>query len=141
MKQTTIRSDLLTIGSALTVDFRYHVPQYQRNFSWTEDEVQQLWNDLVDAIDEDRAEYFLGSIVVHEIREDKLRIVIDGQQRLACLSMILSAIRTVYRENSDDRDQEVFGDYLGVKDRRTRTVEPRMKLNVLNEPVFQECGG
>src|SRR5258708_26290037 len=49
--------------------------QYQRNFSWTQDEVQQLWTDLIDAMDEDRPEYFLGSIVFHETREDKLRIV------------------------------------------------------------------
>src|SRR5215472_17893059 len=123
MKHSAIRSDLLTGGGVLTADFRYEVPQYQRNFSWTQEEVEQLWMDLVESIDEDRPEYFLGTVVVHELRDDKLRVLIDGQQRLATLSMCLSAIRTIYRENHDDRDQEVFKDYLGVKGRRTRTIQ------------------
>lgn len=113
------------------------MPPHQRNFSWTLDEVKQLWDDLLEAIQEDRPEYFLGTIVVQEDPDNKTRIIIDGQQRLATLTMILSGIRTVYKEQNDDRGEEVYSDYLGVRDRRTRVTEPRLALNAINEPVFQ----
>lgn len=136
-KKTDMKSELQSAGTILKTDLRYKVPPHQRNFSWTLDEVKQLWDDLLDAIQEDRPEYFLGTIVVQEDPESKLRIIIDGQQRLATLTMILSGIRTVYKEHNDERAEEVYTDYLGIKDRRTRITEPRLGLNVTNESIFQ----
>ena len=125
------------MGHILTADFKYKVQPYQRNFSWTLEEVEQLWNDIDESIQDDRPEYFLGTIVVHENRDDKERTIIDGQQRLATLTMMLAAVRTVYAEHNDEREKEVYKDYLGVKDRRTRVTESRLTLNSDNEPVFQ----
>ena len=136
-KKTEMKSELQSAGMILRTDFRYKVPPHQRTFSWTLDEVKQLWDDLLEAIQEDRPEYFLGTIVVQENPDNKLRIIIDGQQRLATLTMILSGIRTVYKEQKDERTDEVYSDYLGARDRRTRVTEPRLALNVINEPVFQ----
>ena len=136
-KKTEMKSELQPVGMILKTDFRYKVPPHQRNFSWTLDEVNQLWDDLLEAIQEDRPEYFLGTIVVQEDLDNKTRIIIDGQQRLATLTMILSGIRTVYKEQNDERGEEVYSDYLGVRDRRTRVTEPRLALNAINEPVFQ----
>jgi hypothetical protein len=137
IRQAQIHSDLETIGHILTTDFRYKVPPYQRNFSWTPEEVKQLWDDITDAMDDDRPEYFLGTIVVHEQRDEKTRTIIDGQQRLATLSMMLAAIRSVYAENGDERAGEVYSAYLGMKDRRTRVTESRLSLNDTNESTFQ----
>lgn len=113
------------------------MPIHQRDFSWTLEEVMQLWDDITDSIIEDRPEYFLGTVVVQESREEKTRVIIDGQQRLATLTMLLSGIRTVYNENDDERADEVYNDYLGMRDRRTRVTDPRLSLNEVNEPVFQ----
>lgn len=136
-RKTEMKSELQSAGMILKTDVRYKVPPHQRNFSWTLDEVKQLWDDFLEAIQEDRPEYFLGTIVVQDDPENKSRIIIDGQQRLATLTMLLSGIRTVYREHADERADEVYTDYLGVRDRRTRVTEPRLALNVINEPVFQ----
>jgi uncharacterized protein with ParB-like and HNH nuclease domain len=136
-RQTQIKSDLLTAGQVLTADFKYVVPPHQRSFSWTIEEVKQLWDDVIYAIDEDLPEYFLGTTVVQENRDEKERIIIDGQQRLAVLTMVFSGIRTIYKENSDERAEEVYKDYLGVRDRRTRVTESRLSLNEVNEPFFQ----
>jgi len=123
--KTEMRSELQPAGMILKTDFRYKVPPHQRTFSWTLDEVKQLWDDFLEAIQENRPEYFMGTIVVQEDPDTKLRIIIDGQQRLATLTMILSGIRTVYKEQKDERADEVYSDYLGVRDRRTRVTEPR----------------
>ena len=137
MKNTELKSELQSSGMILKTDVRYKVPPHQRNFSWTIDEVKQLWDDFLEAIQEDHPEYFLGTIMVQDDPEHKSRIIIDGQQHLETLTMILSGIRTVYREHGDERADEVYTDYLGVRDRRTRVKEPRLALNVINEPVFR----
>ena len=107
-----IRSKLETTGEILKTDFRYKVPPHQRNFSWSEEEVRELWEDINNAIQEDSPEYFLGTIVVQENRKAKTRTIIDGQQRLATLTMILAGIRTVYQDKKDDRANEVHLEYL-----------------------------
>jgi hypothetical protein len=101
------------------------------------EEVSQLWTDIMDAMEEGRSEYFLGTIVVTEDREERTRSVIDGQQRLATLTMMLAAIRSVYEEHGDDRADEVYSTYLGVRDRRSR-LTARLTLNRTNAATFQE---
>ncbi|MFT3890589.1 MAG: DUF262 domain-containing protein [Anaerolineales bacterium] len=91
-----------------------------------EEEVEQLWLDIIQAMDENRSEYFLGTIVVDEDREEKIRTVIDGQQRLATLSMIFSAIRTVY-EDIVMKDLEKYIKIISAfVIRRTRLTEARL---------------
>jgi hypothetical protein len=131
-----IESDLRSVGQLLKTDYRYRVPLHQRSFSWTIDEVEQLWDDILEAMRDSKSEYFLGTAVVQENKEQKSRIIIDGQQRLACLTMLFSTIRTVYAQYGDDRANEVYNDFLGVRDRRTRLTEPRLTLNEINEPQF-----
>ena len=137
MTQARIDSDLQSVGELLKSSFRYKVPPHQRNFAWTLEEARQLWDDIIDAIQEDLPEYFLGTIVVQEDRDEKTRGLIDGQQRLAALSMIFAAIRTKYAQLKDDRAIDVYSEFLGVKDRRTRITDPRLTLNEVNETTFQ----
>ena len=135
--QAQIQSSLESVGAILMADFKYRVPLHQRDFSWTLEEVGQLWDDIVEAMEEPRPEYFLGTIVVTEDREEKVRFVIDGQQRLATLTMILAGIRSVYLDHGDsERGTGLQGDYLGVSDRRTLITEPRFTLNTTNRAVF-----
>lgn len=68
------------------------VPLYQRPYSWTTQEVDQLWEDLSTQLD---GEHFMGSIVLND--ETSLRPqIIDGQQRLATLMILLALVRDEY---------------------------------------------
>ena len=71
------------------------VPPYQRRFAWIySQEVSQLWEDLVEACEGPLGEYFLGTVVLCRSNNGQNTLeVIDGQQRLATLTMILAAIR------------------------------------------------
>ena len=40
--------ELKAIEGLLSGDKTFTVPKYQRNFSWTKDEVQELWEDVTD---------------------------------------------------------------------------------------------
>jgi hypothetical protein len=96
MSQQTVRSDDLTIAE-LFKDF-YVVPSYQREYVWTEENVQQLLEDVAHEFPESAAtpgpEYFLGSIVVcAQEQHANVYELIDGQQRMTTCYLVLCAIR------------------------------------------------
>lgn len=76
----------------------YEVPDYQREYVWEEEHVEQLLSDInaerIGSQDTDAPEYFIGSIVVcpKDKAGDVLQLI-DGQQRITTIFLILCAIR------------------------------------------------
>lgn len=71
----------------------YSVPKYQRGYSWTNEEVKSLLDDLLDVYIKFPSEaYLLGQIIVcpsqNKVSEFDSWDVIDGQQRLTTLYLI-----------------------------------------------------
>lgn len=64
---------------------KYIVPIYQRKYSWTDKEIEQL---LEDIIYNENNKYFLGTLTVDK-KDDGRYEVIDGQQRLTTLCLIM----------------------------------------------------
>ena len=80
-------------------DKKFRIPLYQRAYTWGEDEVEQLLNDLKlskEKKEKEETDYFIGNIVV----EDKNGIlnIIDGQQRLTTIFLISKIINENYFE-------------------------------------------
>ena len=74
------------------------IPEYQRPYSWGNEQCDRLWEDLsgfleraTDGVGDDNDQYFLGSIVVYPKPDDKRWDVVDGQQRLTTLIMLVRA--------------------------------------------------
>lgn len=90
------------------------IPEYQRPYSWGEDEITTLFDDLwefsIDHTQPDGAKsYFLGCIVSYKEEKDdslKQRQIIDGQQRITSLFLLLRAIFKKL-ENEDNKTAEV----------------------------------
>lgn len=80
----------LSVNRLLNED-TYAIPLYQRNFAWTYDEIEQLLNDVADAFQEKRDNYYIGTLVVNE--ENDLFKIIDGQQRITALNLIALALK------------------------------------------------
>jgi len=82
---------------------QFIIPVFQRDYSWSEDEWQQLWDDVIRAarVDSEHG-HFLGSIVYvasGDMAAGFTRwLVVDGQQRLATLTILLTALRDHVRE-------------------------------------------
>ncbi|MFZ2642095.1 MAG: DUF262 domain-containing protein [Verrucomicrobiia bacterium] len=74
----------------------YSVPDYQREYVWQSEQVEQLLADIygeLNGADPEKApEYFIGSIVVCP-GKDGVFDLIDGQQRMTTLFLTLCAIR------------------------------------------------
>jgi uncharacterized protein with ParB-like and HNH nuclease domain len=72
----------------------YVVPDYQREYVWTDKEVQQLLEDIDEQIDSGSdKEYFVGMILVSPGAQKNHFEVIDGQQRLTTFYLLLCALR------------------------------------------------
>lgn len=104
------------------------VPQYQRAYSWADEQVEDLFKDLSDAIRERNAEYFLGTVVL-TTNKDGPHAVIDGQQRLATTSILICAIRNYFYSIGDaERGDTLHSEFLARKDRRDLSEIPHLKL-------------
>ena len=63
------------------------IPSYQRIYAWREEHVKTLLNDIANATVDN---YFIGTVVLHEIRTDNKKHydIVDGQQRLVTIALI-----------------------------------------------------
>jgi len=89
-----------TLTDILMGKEKYRIPRYQRPYSWTIDEVSDLWNDL-----KEKESVFLGSFVFNyeKYNEDGFVEVIDGQQRLITLTILMAVLRDLYRDLGEER--------------------------------------
>ncbi|CUH46435.1 DUF262 domain-containing protein [Ruegeria atlantica] len=76
---------------------QFVVPVFQRNYSWSEENCQQLWNDILAAADDEFAGHFIGSVVYIATGDTAAGftrwLLIDGQQRVTTLTLLLIALR------------------------------------------------
>lgn len=94
-----INSSFRSLGSYL-VENIYRVPDYQREYSWEETHLEDLWIDLKQVINGDADNHFLGQIVVHKTAKDKY--LIDGQQRTSTAIILLSVMRELFYSLRDE---------------------------------------
>ena len=75
----------------------YIVPDYQREYVWTDKEVHQLLEDIDEQIDVGSTrEYFIGTVLVSPIDQKNHYEVIDGQQRLTTFFLLLCALKHLF---------------------------------------------
>ncbi len=91
-----IENHKFTIDEAFRECF-YVVPDYQREYVWTEKQITQLPEDINEQMDSTSSEYFIGTVLVSPIDGEKGHYdVIDGQQRLTTTFLILCALRVLF---------------------------------------------
>ena len=113
---------------------RYQIPPYQRGYSWRNEEIEQLFDDIRN----EELGYYAGNILL--TGDGDALSVIDGQQRLTTVSLFLLAIgekltsfstieaaivlkgdirRQLFTPNGEpriqllDQDQKIYTDLLG----------------------------
>jgi len=112
------------------------VPPNQREYSWEDEQVSDLLQDLSNAMGRSRESYFLGTIVLTRARDDVLEVA-DGQQRLATVTMILAAMRNRWQGANDAvRARAIESNFLFKVDIRTKETVPRLTLNLDDNEYF-----
>lgn len=103
----------------LTTAGVFHVPEYQRYYSWTEPEWDDLWTDLY-TLPPDKQHYF-GTIIIQKTEETEtggstggygsskekpINLLIDGQQRLTSLALLVRSMTERLEELAPETDHE-----------------------------------
>lgn len=124
----------------------YRIPRFQRDYSWGEDEWDDLWQDILGTIEPDgEPAHYMGYLVL-QTSDDKNFEVIDGQQRLTTLSLIvLAGMRVLKRlsesgHDSDDNRQrleQLRVSYIGYLDPVTLIPRSKLTLNRNNNGYYQ----
>ena len=86
----------------------YVVPDYQREYVWTDKEVHQLLEDINEQIDVGMTrEYFIGMVLVSPSTHKNHFEVIDGQQRLTTFFLMLCALKNLF--SGEPQSQTISG--------------------------------
>ncbi len=132
---TTQRIQSEDISVTILFQSFYAVPDYQREFVWDTEQVEQLLNDILGEMSgtapDQRPEYFIGSIVVCPERSGLLDLI-DGQQRLTTLYVTLCTIRDRLQalgDHSPVLDSQIAAASIDTSGKET----PRYRLNLQYE--------
>ncbi|MDJ0616695.1 MAG: DUF262 domain-containing HNH endonuclease family protein [Calothrix sp. MO_192.B10] len=139
--RTTSFGDLIGNGKI------YRVPLFQRDYSWKENDWEDLWQDILILQNNDNVSHYMGAIVLQSSStSEKEFTIIDGQQRLATLSIIAIAvieqIRQLVEQNIDaiantDRQEILKRTYLADKDPRSLRYSSKLILNENNNDFYK----
>jgi len=94
---------------------RLSIPEYQRPYKWTARNAIQLLDDVIEARNNNKEVYRVGTLILHKDIDDKGQErynIVDGQQRTITFSLLLHALYELEKP----------------KDCK--------KINFLNQPVF-----
>lgn len=123
---------------------KYIVPLYQRDYSWKEDNWEDLWSDIL-LVSESNSVHYMGAIVLQS-KGNKTFSIIDGQQRLttitiialACISKIKElANNNIDKEANEERAKLLSSKFIGDKDPSSLTYFSKLSLNENNNSFFQ----
>lgn len=124
----------------------YSVPRFQRDYSWTSTEWDDLWQDIEALFEEDgEQEHYMGYLVLQS-KDSKNFDVIDGQQRLSTLSILILAVLGNLRDlidqkqdvnNNSQRLEQLRSSFIGYLDPVTLIAKSKLNLNRNNDSLYQ----
>lgn len=128
------------VGDILKDRMTYVVPRFQRNYAWEKEQISDLWDDLIStaAGDED---YFIGSMVFTPHKDKNKTKILDGQQRLATILLLLSALKSVLKEFLIEGSKEWIEEINRIAytiDISTLSKNPKLELNREDKKFFEE---
>ncbi len=130
------------MGNGLT----YQVPRFQRDYSWADQEWDDLWMDMQDLLSpEGEPAHYMGYLVLQS-KNNKAFDIIDGQQRLTTLSLFVLALLNNLKKliddgiNSEDnqkRADQLRNSFIGYLDPVTLVPTSKLTLNRNNDSFYQ----
>jgi hypothetical protein len=136
MKASQLEANIYGLGQLIAQRKMFAVPEHQRSFAWTTEEVEEFLTDVSVALAKDSPDYFIGLIVLLGPVNTVWQIL-DGQQRLATATMLYAAIREWLQARSHEADaKQIQDEFIAVRQLGGKLV-PRLQLNVENREVFK----
>ncbi len=109
---------------------QYCIPVFQRDYAWTHEQCEKLFEDIVLSFQKDRL-HFCGSFVYAPLKSKNhidYFIIIDGQQRFTTLYILLKALADCAQ---DESEKDALEKYLFNEDRFNRYgIDEKSKLKL-----------
>lgn len=135
--QSQLEAKIYGVGQLITQRKMFHVPEHQRTFAWSVEDIENYLDDISSAFEMRDADYFIGLVVIQGIENASWQIL-DGQQRLATTTMIYSAIRDWLGSHNFQADaDQIEKEFIGVRQLGGK-YSARLRLNVENREVFEK---
>jgi len=124
----------------------YHVPKFQRDYTWEIDHWDDLRLDLTILLNDEEYDHYMGYLVL-QTSDNKTFQVIDGQQRLTTLSIVvLAVLKCLLKRKSDEIDSEnnkkrveaLRNSYIGYMDPVTLISSNKLKLNRNSDDYYRQ---
>jgi Protein of unknown function DUF262 len=125
---------------ALLSSSRFQIPPFQREYSWTDSELEDFWSDLAAGWED--GEYFIGLVILTEGDDEggDRRLVVDGQQRLLTITLLANQLYKIAEEL--DRKavaQSIRSTFLFALDYETDMTSRRITLtDDIDDAVLEE---
>lgn len=96
-----IDAAIVSVGEILSIS-NLRIPEYQRPYRWSEKNVRQLLEDILESKNAGKKSYRIGSVILYnnENEEEKTLDIVDGQQRLTTLFILAKACGESITRNS-----------------------------------------
>jgi len=138
-----LNANTVSFNGLISGDNIYKVPLFQRDYSWTEENWDDLWLDI-DTARVEKSKHYMGSLVLMK-KKPKYYEIIDGQQRITTLSIVaLSCIkiineladRGIDKEDNLKRKNILLERFIGYSSASSLKVINKLKLNEDNDPFY-----
>lgn len=90
----------------------FKIPVYQRDYSWNNDNIDDLFEDITESI-ETKTNHYIGTFILSQKEDEEFYEIVDGQQRLTTLSMLLNLLINNLDSNNDkiiNREKFIYSD-------------------------------
>ena len=132
-----IKGEAFYLSKVFSSDFQYSIPDYQRPYSWEEEHIKQLFDDLYEFYQRKTDEnYFLGSIVVIKNDHYPQADVVDGQQRLTSLTILIAALTYYFSDEDKPEGKEIL--QQPAKKSQNLAAQPRLILRQRDKDFFRK---
>lgn len=124
----------------------YEVPKFQRDYSWNEEQWDDLWLDIFQLIEHKEQEHYMGYLVL-QTDDTRHYYIVDGQQRFTTLSLLVLAVLQRLKElvetdidaiNNQLRIDTLRSTYIGSLDPVTLVPINKLLLNRNNNTYYRD---
>ena len=147
MTATNFNTENRTYRQLLGNGLTYRIPRFQRDYSWSEEEWEDLWADIQATLPADgESAHYMGYLVL-QTADNRVYEVIDGQQRLTTISLIVLASMRLLGKLAGEgktpnenrrRLEQLRATYIGYLDPVTLTTRNKLSLNRNNDSYYRD---
>ncbi|MCH3980515.1 MAG: DUF262 domain-containing HNH endonuclease family protein [Prevotella sp.] len=137
----------INFGDLIGNNRKYIVPRFQRDYSWEEQQWDDLWQDIISMMNE-KGDHYMGYLVLQssDSRNNEFRII-DGQQHFTTITLlILALIKAIKKkaeaginaENNKSRYETLMQTYIGRMDPVSLEYDNILVLNKNDDPYYRD---